>query len=254
MKEKEIDFTGLSLKEYRDRFAKDLTLEVVRRAYTYSQNGHLPQNAIATAAVLYAEPMKRRELMHHGLLAQKEQNAVTVWKLHTESATAQRELLHGEWDFHNRAECMARLGENYECKLCSTLEFPHNAVIGVCEHRHRFVAVVGIVPESESILVTQLQKIADTVAKNALAYYAEYLEYCQRCKRATEFEPQYAQKPKKFKEFLLDSLLKFINAIDPEYGIIEANTWVTVADFIRHWEEQFKQTLTLTSIDVFGDF
>ena len=252
MKEQEISLADMSLKEYRDRFAKNLTLETVIRAYSYSQNGHLPQNAIATAAVLYAEPMKRRELMHHGLLAQKEQNAVTVWKLHTESVAAQRALLHGEWDFHNRAWCIACLGENYECELCSTLEFPHNAVIGVCEHRHRFVAVVSIVPESESILVTQLQKIADTVAKNALAYYTEYLEYCQHCTRATKFEPQYAQKPKKFKEFLLAKPL--IWGINPEYGIIEANTWVTVADFIRHWEEQFKQTLTLTSIDVFGDF
>lgn len=249
------DFQNLSLKEYRDKYCKGFNLEVLRRAYGYSQNGHLPASAISTASVLYAEPLKRRPLHEHSLIAQKKLNAVTICDLATETATAQRALLVGEWDLCNRSECIARLGENYDCKQLTTLDFPDELIIGVYEHRHRFVAVVSIEANRESALtVRKVQEIADIVAKNAVAYYPKYLHEQEQ----VEFErkhPEKGQAPKKlpeFRKFLLEQPLRFVPGVNPEYDLSRATKHVvTIEEFIV-FRSPLMQKLTVSSVELFG--
>lgn len=256
MKQTEVDFQSLSKKEYYDNFCKGIALNVFRNAYAYSQNGHLPQNAIPTAAVIYAEPFKRRPLSVHGVMAEKELNAVTIWDLQTETVTAQRELLTGNWNFHNRAMCIARLGENYVCTLHTTLEFPSELIIGVYEHRHRFVAVVSIEDERESALsVPKVQELANILAKNAVAHYPEYLQQVA----SREWHRTHSEKGKvvpklpKFAEFLLAQPLRFVENINPEHGIFrETKHVVSIGEFINHRSEQLKQKLQLASVEMFG--
>lgn len=255
--QKEVDFKNLSLKEYRGRFCKDFSLMVLKRAYCYSQNGHLPSNAIATAAVLYADPLKRRMLLQHGVMAQKEPNAVSIWDLQTETVSAQRSLLVGKWDFHNRSECIARLGENYDCQHQTTLDFPNELIIGVYQHLHRFVAVVSIAAICEAEQdERKVQEIADIVAQNALVYYPKYL----REKEQIEFDrkhPEEGKAPKKlpeFRQFLLNQPLRFVKGVNPEYDLSRAaKRIVTIEEFIV-FRSPLMQKLKVASIDMFGDF
>lgn len=254
--EKEIDFKSLSLKEYRDRFGKDLSLDVLKRAYDYSQNGHSPRPALSTSSILYAEPFKQRELFYAGLMAEFEPNAVTIWRLQTETATAQRALLRGLWDYHNRADCIARLGENYACQHLQTLEFPDELIVGVYEHQHRFVAVVSVeaIPES-ALTVRKVQEVADIVAKNALAYYPLYHAAKERYEWNIK-HPQKDFKPEKlpeFREFLLTQPLRFVKGVNPEYDLLCATKRVvSIEEFIVFRSEPLQQKLTIASVDLFG--
>lgn len=256
MKKAEIDFQNLSLMQYRDKFCKGLSLDVFRRAYAYSQNGHMPQNAISTSAVIYAEPFKLRPLYFSGVMAEQELNAVSIWKLQTETATAQRFLLNGEWDYHNRAMCVARLGENYSCTKLQTLEFPSELIIGVYQHYHRFVAVVSIDNESVSaISVPKVREIADILAMNAVADYPEYL--CNK-ERLTYYR-KHPEKGKvltklpEFRAFLLEQPIRPVKGIK-DSSIFRKATPVSIASYLDMCSEQLGQKLSLASVDMFGDF
>ena len=256
MKQTEIDVTGLSLKEYRNKFGKDVSVGVLRRAYAYSKNGHLPQNAIATASVIYAEPFKQRDLAEHGFMAEKALNTVTIWNVLTETATAQRALLEGEWDFHNRHRCIARLGENYECTLRTTLEFTSDSVFGVYEHRHRFVAVVSLEQNPESVLsVAKLKQMAYNLAKNALAHYPEYLAKKQNRERNISRGKKNVAELPEFRKFLLEQPLRFVDGINDENSIFyNPKGAVTINAYISQQSEQLHQKLSIASVDVFGNF
>ena len=253
----DIDFMNLSLHEYRDNFCKDVALDVLKRAYGYSQNGHLPSNAVSTSSVFYAEPKKYRPLLQHGLWAEKKLNAVTIWDLWTETATAQRALLEGVWDFKNRTMCIARLGENYDCKHQTTLDFPNELIIGVYEHRHRFAAVVSIESNHESAFeVRKVQEIADIVAKNAVAYYPKYLHEKEYIAWACK-HPHGRQIPPplpEFSKYLLEQPLRFVKNVNPEYDLSRATKHVvTIEEFIV-FRSPAMQKLTIASVDMFGDF
>ena len=257
MKQTEINFKELSRKEYRDKFCKELSLDVLRRAYVYSQNGHMPQSAISTAAVIYAEPLKQKPLLVQGIMAEKELNAVTVWSLQTETEPAQRSLLNGEWNFHNRAMCVARLGENYACTKLQLLEFPDELIIGVYQHRHRFVAVVSIENEVKSaISVPKVTDIANTMAKNAVAYYPEYLLAKKRQKHCRRL-PLQKDKPEQmpdFKDFLLKRPLRFVEGINESYSFNCTRQEVSIAAYLEACSARLEQKLSLASVDVFGEF
>lgn len=258
MKQKKYDVEGMSLKEYRDNFGKEVSLDVLKRVYGYSQIGHLPPNALSTAVAIYAEPFKQHNFLQLGLMAEKELNAVTIWNLQTETVTAQRALLSGEWDFHNRAMCIARLGENYVCTRRTTLDFPSDLIIGVYEHRHRFAAVVSLEQKPESVLgLSKVQEVADIMAKNALAYYPEYLELKKRYERMQSTQPQYAKyhKPEKLVAFLLQRPLRFVKGINNTNSVFyNPERAVTVDAFLKQRGEELKQQLNLVSVELFGDF
>ena len=254
--EKEIDFKSLSLKEYRDRFGKDLSLDVLKRAYDYSQNGHSPRPALSTSSILYAEPFKQRELFYAGLMAEFEPNAVTIWRLQTETATAQRALLRGLWDYHNRADCIARLGENYNCTLQKTLEFPNTEVFGFYQHYHRFVAVAGIKfnPECESDFAPStvrliINGIAVVIATNAVAYYPEYLDQERQWHHEHDKKTQKSPKLPEFKEFLLKQPLLRVKGIA---SFFRSSRIPTVGEYLAQSGDEIKQKLILASVNVFG--
>lgn len=252
----EIDFQNLSRKEYHDKFCKDLSLGVLRRAYIYSQNGHLPQCAIPTAAVIYAEPFKLRKLLVKGVMAEKELNAVTVWSLQTETESAQRSLLNGDWDFHNRAMCVARLGENYSCTKLQTLEFPDELIISMYQHYHRYVAIVSIDNSCVSaISVPKVTAIANIVAKNAVAYYPEYLVK----KEQQEYYRRHRMKNKlkhlpDFKDFLLEQPMLFVKGVNENSIFNRTPQNLSIASYLDSCSAQLEQTLSLASVDVFGEF
>lgn len=253
---KEIDFKDLSLKEFQNKFGKGLPFGVVRQAFIYVKNGNQPQNSISTAMIIYAEPFKSRELRQTGLMTEKEGNRISIWKLQTETAKAQRELLTGKWAYHCRHMCIARLGENYDCTLQKTLEFGDNRVVGVYEHRHRFAAVVSLQPEQTSApCIPKIQELADILAKNALAHYPEYL--LQQEKRRWHLEHDKPQRniPElpPFKEFILKQPLRFVEGVNPQ-SFLPAKHIVSVEEYIKHRGEQLKQNIDIAGIDLFGDF
>lgn len=254
---KEIDFENLSLYEYRDKYCKDLSLDVLRRAYGYTKNSNLPQSAVSTAAVIYAEPFKTRELKQHGVTAEKRINTVSVWNLQTETEVGQDELRRGKWDFHNRALCISRLGENYNCCRQTTLEFPYGMVIGLYDHRHRYVAVVGIEPERESALaLPKVQEVANILAENALAHYTmylhekEYREWACKHPHGREIPPPLPE----FKEFMLEQPLRFVEGINQPTLLERTSRVVSLADFINQRSDELQLKLNLATVDLFGDF
>ena len=255
MQKTEIDFQSLSLREYRDTYCKDLSLDVLRRAYGYTKNSHMPQNAVPTATVIYAEPFKTRELKQHGVIAEKRVNTVSVWDLQTETAVGQAELLRGEWDFHNRALCISRLGENYNCSLQSLLEFPVDTAIGLYAHNHRFVAVVNIEPEKEVICaLPAVQEVADIIAKNALVHYPEYLSR----QEAREYDLKHhniveGELPASI-DFLLTQPVYFWGVADPGKIYPEARHVISVEDFLKSRGEALGSKLRIASVELFGDF
>ena len=254
MKKKKEEKKALSLKEFRDEFGKDVSLDVVKRAYTYVLNGNQPQTSIGTSAVLYAEPFKQSDFRCLGLMAEKELNAVTIWNLQTETVAAQRTLLQGKWDYHNRAMCIARLGENFICSRRTTLEFPSELIIGVYVHRHRYIAVVSIEADRESaIAVPKLQELADIAAKNALAHYTEYLDRQEKREYYLKHKHVAAAELPEFKEFLLKQPLRFVEGVNPQ-SILPAKHIVSVEEFIKHRGEHLNLQLNVASVDLFGDF
>lgn len=256
MKKNEFDVTGWSLKEYRDKFGKEVSLDVVRRAYGYSKNGHLPQNALATSAVFYVKPFQQHDFLQLGLMAEKELNAVTIWNLQTETVAAQRALLHGEWDFHNRPMCVARLGENYVCTRRTTLDFPSELIIGVYVHQHRFVAVVSLEQKPESALgIAKVQNVADVLAKNALAHYTVYNE--KKLNREWNISCGRKNVPElpDFKEFLLSQPMRFVEGLNNENSIFyNPNDAVNVGEYLKQRSKELNQQLSIASVDVFGKF
>ena len=254
----EENFTKLSLKEYRSNYAKGLSLEVCKRAADYSKNGHRPQNALATSAAIYADPYKHREFHELGFMAEKQLGAATIWNLQTETPAAQRALLSGDWDYHNRQMCIARLGENYVCTRRTTLEFPSNLIIGVYEHFHRFVGIVSVESLPESALsVPKVQEVANILAMNAVAHYPEYTarrdNYKRNLKRGLNLEcpPELVN----FRSFLLEQPLRFVVGINEEYGSFrDQQSLVSIANYLSHRGEQLKQELDLITVDVYGDF
>ena len=256
MKHDEFDLHGLSLKTYRDSFGKNVSLDVLKRAYDYSKNGHLPQNSIATSAAIYAEPFKKHTLRQLGLMAQRELNSVTIWNIQTETPAAQRLLLQGEWDFHNRPMCIARLGENYDCTCRTTLQFPNRQIIGVYQHQHRFVAIVSLKQLQESAsCVAKVQEIANNLAINIIVHYPAYLVkkeiYELRIKRhlpAPEPLPE-------FKEFLLQQPLRFVDNINNESSLFyNPARAVTIGDYLKRHSDELHQELKIANIHIFGDF
>jgi hypothetical protein len=257
MKQTEIDFQSLSRKEYHDKFCKEFSLDVFRRAYAYSKNGHMPQNAIPTAAVIYAEPFKLRPLRVHGVWAEKKLNAVTVWDLQTETESAQRFLLKGKWDYPNRAMCVARLGENYACTKLQTLEFPDELIIGVYQHYHRFAAIVSIDNSCVSaISVPKVTAIANLMGKNAVAYYPEYLHQ----KEQLDYQRKHAKKGKvltklpEFREFLLAQPVQFVAGVNQRSIFGPKAPEVSIAAYLEDCSAQLEQKLTIASVDMFGEF
>ena len=251
MKQNEIDAIDLSVNEYYDKFCKGLSFEVLKRAYGYSQKGHSPSCAIATAAALYAEPFKQRELMQHGLTVEREKTEISIWKLETETASAQRALLEGEWDFHNRAMCIARLGENYNCTRVVALDFPSVPIIGVYVHRHRFAAIVGVEAEHDDP-----DGVAEIVAKNAVAHYPEYLDRQERRKWHLKHDknPQKYPPLPDFKTFLLEQPLLFVEGVNPRSIFAQTRHIVSVGEFVKRCSQEQKQMLCVTSVNVYGEF
>ncbi len=245
----------LSLKEFRDEFGKSVSLDVVKRAYRYVLNGNQPQSSIATSAVLYADPFKKRDMNCLGVMAEQELGKVTIWNLQTETPSAQRALLQGKWDYHNRSLCISRLGENFICNRRTTLRFPSERIIGVYAHYHRFVAVVSIKSDIEStIATTKLQEMAATVAKNALAHYPEYLHRME--KREYNLKHHYAisEELPEYKDFLLKQPMRFVEGINPPQLFSVPNHVISVEEYIIHCGQQLNLKLDLVSADLCGDF
>lgn len=206
-KKKEKEPQIWSLKEFRNQFGNDVSIKVVKCAYRYAQNGNQPQSSIATSAVLYADPFKKRDMNCLGVMAEQESGKVTIWNLQTETPSAQRALLQGEWDYHNRSLCISRLGENFICTRRTTLRFPSERIIGVYAHYHRFVAVVSIKSDIEStIATTKLQEMAATVAKNALAHYPEYLHRMEMREYNLKHHYAISEELPEYKDFLLKQI------------------------------------------------
>lgn len=244
-----------SLKEFRDKFCRDLSLDVAKRAYKYVLNGNQQQTSVATSAVIYAEPFKKKDFKHLGFMAEKELNAVTIWNLQTETDWAQRTLLQGVWDFHNRAMCIARLGENFICSHRTTLEFPSELIIGVYQYRHRFVAVVSIEPDCESVIaVPKLQKLARITAMNALAHYPEYLYRKEQREYYLKHHHVASAELPEYKDFLLTQPMRFIEGVNPPMIYPETRHVISVEDYIKHRGEQLKLNLKVASVDLFGNF
>lgn len=249
MQKTEIDFQSLSLREYRDTYCKDLSLDVLRRAYGYTQKSHMPQNAVPTATVIYAEPFKTHELKQHGVIAEKRVNTVSIWDLQTETAAGQDELLRGKWDFHNRALCISRLGENFNCSLQSLLKFPVDTAIGLYAHNHRFVAVVDIAPEKEELCtLPAVQEVADIIAKNAMVHYPEYLSRQEA--RADDLKNHNIVEGElpAYIDFLLTQPVYFSGSTDPARHVI------SVEDFLKSRGKALGSKLRIASVELFGDF
>lgn len=255
MKKKEEEKKTWSLKEFRDEFGKGVSLDVVKRAYKYALNGNQPQTSVGTSAVIYADPFKKRDFKYLGLMAEKELNAVTIWNLQTETDWAQRTLLQGVWDFHNRSMCVAQLGENFICSRRTTLEFPSELIIGVYQHMHRFVSVVSIETDRESAMwVPKLQALANILALNALAHYPEYL--------AREADREYyikrhgivSAKLPEYKDFLLTQPMRFIAGVNPYSVYPEIQHVISVEDFLAHRGKQLDLNIKIASVDLFGEF
>ena len=241
---------SMSLKEYRDKYGADFPLCVVKTAYSYSQKGVLPQQAIADAAVIYAEPLKQHELLQCGLMAEKQQNTVTIWNLQTETNDAQQRLLQGEWDFHNRMMCIVRLGENYACVRRDTLEFPSEQVVGVCEHKHRFIAVVALeqnpIP-TDAVAIQKAEKLANLIAENAVSLYKGYLMSVKRCR-------QLGLNQNSFESYLLKHKVLFVEGINPQNDIPGEKPKVSIEEFLLQQGKKLKQTFRIADIRLFGDF
>jgi hypothetical protein len=257
MKQIDFDASGMSLKDYRNKFGKDLPLCVVKTAYGYSQNGHAPQQALATAAALYAEPFKQHDLLQLGLFAEKQNNTVTIWNLQTETVAAQQQLLQGEWDYHNRAMCIARLSENYACTRRTTLEFLSDHVVGVYAYKHCRVAVAELeqTPEAnKASSMREAEKLADLVAQNAVNYFESYQLASVRYKQVSGSAPSVDAErlnPGSFKDFLLGSKMRFVEGINPETGFLCTAPKVSVAQFLQQRGEQLGLALRVLNVKLF---
>ncbi|MBQ8464618.1 MAG: hypothetical protein IJ545_01250 [Alphaproteobacteria bacterium] len=259
MEKNDFNEIGLSLKEYRDKYGANFPLCVVKTAYGYSKKGVLPQQALANAAAVYAELFKQRELSQCGLMAEKRQNTVTIWNLQTETSDAQQRLLQGEWDFHNHAMCIARLGENYACTRRTTLEFSSNQVVGICEHKHRFIAVVALEQSSiptDVVSVQESEKLANLVAENAVSLYKGYLMSVERRRQLSGNATQQNEKLNhiSFENYLLQHKILFVEGLNPENDFLGKAPKVSVEQFLVQQGDRLKQTFRIADIKIFGDF
>ena len=248
----------LSLREFRERFCKSMSFIVLKKAYENYCQGVEPQRAVTAAIAACPEQCKSGNLREHCLVVEKELNAVNVFVLRTETRAAQNEIFRNEWDFHNIELCTARLGEKYDCKVQTTLDFPSNLIIGVYEHRHRYAAVISIEPEQESaIAVPKIKKLAQLLALNALADYTVYLhekryrEWARKHPKRQQVTPELPD----FIDFLCEQPLHFAPEINKENSMFyDPKRAVTIAAYLERFGKELGFKLTLASADVFGDF
>lgn len=247
----------LSLREFRERFCQKTTFRVLKQAYDNYLQGAKPQQAVSAAAASFGQ-CKTGDLREHSLIAQRVLNGVNIFMLHTETKQAQQELLYGEWNYHDIPLCIARLDENYACENVAALDFPSNLIVGIYEHKHRYITVVSIEPEQESVItVPQIKKSAHLLALNAMAHYTVYLhekEYrAWACKH-----PHGRQIPPPlpdFIDFLREQPLRFAPEVNKENGMFyDPKRAVTIAAYLEQFGKELGFKLTLASADVFGDF
>ena len=251
----------MTFRKFYNDFGHGLPMSVVKTAFGYVQQGHDAEPALSTARILYAAKLERQPLCHTGFVRIIGKKCLQVYKMQTVSSSGLNRLAPYVLQ-ESRSEAIPRLGENCAYDVEATYNDQPGVIFGSCEHGAKYVAVVrlnygknAVLPEG---LKSRLQVVADTVAKNALAWWPEYLKkrealrkfYLDKYKR----EPQHFESSKM--EFLNGQVLRFAPHINDGYetgsSFYSSDKWVTVGEYLENFKKLTGFEIPIDGIDIYG--
>ena len=250
----------MDIKEFRTKYAKDVSLEVCRKAYAYYCNGHEIEQALITASVIYGEKFITGKTLETGFWLEQKDCTVNVFVLHTATIFALRHLLKNPSVLQSAGSSRLlrkKLIAMYGCNCMfdtKSFAFP-NAVIGIYNHNGCYAAVVALQGCSpEKLGDKSLQDAANVLAKNAVAWQGAYLLNPAHYYNAGVDGEQNLKYGEPYKEWILRQPVRFAPGVNPRFEILQqySSSTVTIRDYLRELSKRHGCEISITSIDIFG--
>lgn len=239
----------MDLKEFRKCYGQDMSLSVCQRAYGYVLNGHDPKPSIATASILYAKDFTSNPTPVIGYRAEQEIGCVRIYKLMTETISAQSSLQKGVWNYGDQSLCIARLGENYVQELANCLTFPDDLIVSVYNHDGKHISVVALEGCKKVSQIPVFKHIGHILALNALGYYDRYLDNLVLIE-------QYKEKTSVnfFEKFFFIQPIEFTDKRYFDQRQLFPKRTESVRKYLARKSEELNTSIRIASIEIFGNF
>lgn len=249
----------MNFKEFYQKFGRDYPLTVVKTAFCYFEQGHDVKPALCTAWTIYIANQKNRPLRYKGYMAINQRKGVTVYSLETETVSGMNRVSVIDTD-KRTGLTFAPLGENFCYTSLAVFEAQNNKIFGAYTHRNRYVAIVELSYEGRNLpdeTCKQLQMVADTLAKNALAYYPQYSDDMEKIKFHIKKD---GKKPKNAPEemwpkYFEQQILRFEPKINDGYECgwsFFNSAYMDVAGFLEKMQSELKTEIKIADIKLFG--
>ena len=245
----------MKLRDFNNDFGRTFPLAVVKTAYGYVQQGHDAGPAISTASAIFGAKFECRKMRYDGYAVTSGVMETTVYHLQTETSNGLRRMSLYSYPTE-RGLAITKMGENCLCEPVWQMEHQRGVIVGSYDHCNRYAAV-AVLRYDETVELTEkfkarLQKLANVLAMNALAWKSEYehrLEVAEyRAARKMHHTPV-APWP----EFLLQCTLRFVPLVNESCEHYEQlHGTVTVGDYLRNFRLSVDCSLELAEIKVFG--
>lgn len=239
----------MDFQEFRKSYGQEMSLSVCQKAYGYVLNGHDPKPSIATASLIYAKDFTNNPIPVIGYRAEQEIGCVRIYKLMTETVSAQSSLQKGTWNYGDRSLCIARLGENYEQELVHCLTFPDNLIVSVYNHNGRHISVVALEGCKKASQIPAFKHIGHVLALNALGYYNRYLDNLVLIE-------QYKEKAEIsfFNKFLFLQPIELTEKKYFDQKQLFPQRTESIRKYLARKSEELNTCIRIASVDVFGNF
>ncbi|MBR1601336.1 MAG: hypothetical protein IJ677_07135 [Alphaproteobacteria bacterium] len=240
----------MNIKEFRKSYGQNVALSVCKTAYGYGLNGHDPKPSLATACILYASAFKEHPTPIIGYRVEQEIGCVKIYKLMTETHTAQSVLQKEINDFDNQNLCIAKLGENYRQELVKCLTFPDDLIVSTYNHGGRYISVVALEGCQKASQVSAFKQIGHTLALNALGYYDRYLYNLKLIEQHKKKDGISV-----FDKYLLSQNIELTSSLffNQRMPVIARET-ERIADYLSKKDKELGVHIRIASVEVFGDF
>lgn len=241
-------------------YGKEYPLSVVRTAYGYTLNGHSPKNSLATAVTIYAAKKWDNPLKCEAFTVAVDEylRTVHVYEVKTETEAGLLCLLSlvqtKGIKVSNLAlnDLIARYAENCLLECVWENVSSRNQTVGFYVHLNRYVAVVTLKYEAETLsteLDNQMQNVADYLARSAVCYYPAYSEVKDLQKKVVPKTADVnADNVRLFQEWFQQRRLNMLPWRPPYTD----DAVVSVNRYLEQLNEQLGIRMQMSDIRVFG--
>ena len=164
----------MRLQEFREKYGQNISITVCKEAFLLFKKGIDPILAVSSACeqFLLKMPLKHSQI-YCGYLAKSLANKLTIYKVETDSQTAQEVICKYPEKLADNGHNVAWLGENVVCSPVCTYDIGSpTEVIGVHNHKNHIMAVVKVSGFTDVVQHQAGHKLIDLIALNAVAYYS----------------------------------------------------------------------------------